>query len=493
MHLFLLPEKLQVPDRSKWSERMIYDYLNVKGKCFLDALISVNSQAALPSSSGCCSTHTCQKQGHMCMRRISANLTPAKDAETVAARAIEKMAQDEKVGPSKKGVEYEHFQVWSCDEFVSAVQFAFSELRVIPQFLGCCIECGKAKDVFSLAHGDSSNMFDEVEESEAVESFDDFNLRTDRQRKPEKMTIRKGKRGRAWFGGTFAGNNREVVLKRTEVRQFLVFSGKIAYSRIGRHVFRRRRGVVMGGGLSPCKSGLVYRKQERAFLLSRKRRRLWGMQRLCETGHWLTDYVRTVRIADDDVTISTLHCCECTGKKPSRVYIPPLRHNCESSGTRVGVIDVAIEVRGFSWSIVRLNKNADLALGGLAYQPRVRYLPPLPPPLVSRKNLSRWMSGALALDYSRNPAQPHCCAMGLLMCAEFLQLGYTFAQVARALRAVKTPKTSATARFLAEITRVFARESESRVVHPPEVFWRFLPYFLSQISCSVLLPGILSE
>ena len=79
--------------------------------------------------------------------------------------------------------------------------------------------------------------------------------------------------------------------------------------------------------------------------------------------------------------------------------------------------------------------------------------------------------------------------MGLLMCAEFLRLGYTFTQLNRALRAVKHPNTRITAMFLANLMRAYDRFSQVRTVRPAEIFFTFLPIWLSQLRAYVLRPG----
>ncbi len=90
-----------------------------------------------------------------------------------------------------RGADFEHFQVWDCGEFRRAVALAFAELQVDAEFLGICIECGGDKDVYSLAHGGRSNMFDDVDESEATTSYEELDGRATVARKPRKLTVRK--------------------------------------------------------------------------------------------------------------------------------------------------------------------------------------------------------------------------------------------------------------------------------------------------------------
>ena len=471
-HLLWVPERFQIPDRNKWLADQIYDYLTWKRKCFENG------------------AHTCQKPQHMCCRRISANHLPTKRVEGWCARGIEGMAQAEQQGPLDRPSDPSHFQVWTCDQMIQAIHLGFKQLKFVPAFLGTCADCGKSKPLITGAHGDSSQMFDEIEESVVMTSFDLLNARSTLQRRPERVTVQKGKKGKSWYGGFKPRSNQEVVFTRAELRRILRFSGMVNYSRIGRKVFRRRRGVVMGAALSPCKSGLVYRRFERRFLRSPLRWRLWGLQQLEENPPArLSELVVVIRIADDDVALSSVLCGECLSRKPGVVYPPPLRHAAEEWGTRFPIIDVGIEINGATFSIVRQSKNSTFSCGGVPDQLRVRYLPPLGAPLVTRKLMVSWITGSLALDWSRNPHPAHVTCLGLQLITELRLLGHSFAHLLRALRSVRHYRLRQIALFLVRLLSPFAhREKQLGISQPTHAYLWALPFFVHTLQSTLLIP-----
>lgn len=475
MHLALLPERFHTRDRQKWLVEQVYEYITFKRKCFLED-----------------HKHTCEKPNHVCCRRIGANMTPIQEAESLAGRAIDMMARSEACGPLAPAASVRHFQTWTCEEFTDALHTSFRRLVFVRAFLTSCIECGEQKDLMSVAHGDSSAMYDEVLEDSAQEGYDELNERATACRKPEHITVRKGLKGKARWGAKKCKTGREVVFSRNELRRVLVFSHRIAYNRIGKHVFRRKKGVPMGGGASGIKAGLVYRRHERRFLRRpRVAWRKWGLARLARfPPAALTQLVAPIRIADDDFTISTVHCPVCTSRLLSRVYPPPLLHGAEEWGTRARVIDTGVEVRGAQYSVVRLNRNMDYICGGVPDQLRTRYLPPLPPPILTRKLMSSWIAGSMALDRARNTHPAHMCAQGLTLCGELLRLSHSPRTVSRALRAVRHPHLRQVAHFTARILSVFERVSATRPIGPSELVSLFLPTWTRLLGTSLLIPGI---
>ena len=213
----------------------------------------------------------------------------------------------------------------------------------------------------------------------------------------------------------------------------------------------------MGGPKSPAKSGLVYRGHERRH--NRSGRRAWrrlGIAYLHGRAR-LSDLIRTVRIADDDFTATTILCPHCAAKHGSVVYPAPLVHSAEEIGTLLKVIDIAIEIRGWEFRITRLNKNVDFIMGATT-QARTRFLPPAPPPCGPTYNMMRgWIAGSLALDARRNGATEHRYGQALLTVFELLRLGHNPLAVSRALRGVRHPQLRDVSLHAAKVMLVLHR------------------------------------
>ena len=182
---------------------------------------------------------------------------------------------------------------------------------------------------------------------------------------------------------------------------------------------------------------------------------------LAERGYPLRRYCQFIRIADDDLGVSSVHCPRCLEKKGEATYPPPLRHGSEGAGTTVTVIDVAIETRGMMWTITRLNRNAKFVVGGVPTQARTRFLPPYRPPFVTTAQRTAWISGSLALDAQRHRSVPHQRTQGLLLCFELLRMQHTPKQIDASLRAIQHPFLADTARFLGLCMRIIARTTSS--------------------------------
>ena len=95
----------------------------------------------------------------------------------------------------------------------------------------------------------------------------------------------------------------------------------------------------MGSTESPAKSGVVYRDHERSSLTADTEEknpwRGWGLEKLRDLGVPLRRVAMMMRIADDDIAISSVLCKNCVAKMGSAVYPPPLKHSSEQEGTIV--------------------------------------------------------------------------------------------------------------------------------------------------------------
>ena len=252
----------------------------------------------------------------------------------------------------------------------------------------------------------------------------------------------------------------------------------------------------MGSTQSPAKSGVVYRAKERRFLTctdpSQDAWKLWGLEKLRDTGIPLRRVAMMTRIADDDAAVSSVLCKNCVAGMGSAVYPPPLKHSSEASGTQVAVVDILLELRGPLFKITRLNKNAQFCIAGQASQARTRYLPPLNPPLVTRAVRTGWISGALALDFQREPDIAHCRCQGILMCLELLRLGHSAKDLETALRGVQHPQLKATAQYLALLMRWLKRNP----THPRNLtrtMWLFMLPWITGRLCVGMIPGAFNE
>lgn len=152
------------------------------------------------------------------------------------------------------------------------------------------------------------------------------------------------------------------------------------------------------------------------------------------------------------------------------------------------MIDVAVEMRGPLYRVTRLSRNAEAAMCGVLDQARVRYLPPLKAPLVTRRTRTAWPAGALALDHQRGPSAAHCRAMGLLLCLELLRLRHKPRDPGAALRAIQHPQLRNVARYLADVLRWVERRAT------PEHEWMrtfmvlLLPWIVAH-PCRAMMPG----
>lgn len=489
LHLAHVPEEFQIKSWKAWESADVSDYIEPKEKCF---------------SAGC---RTCTKAlddpCHKCFRRISSHLLPTKNLERTAARCVECLGKHDGRNPITPGDEdVDHYQVWNCDDFTDGVKRGLSGLEFLPEFLNVCIECRGPKGLVSFSHGDSSAMYDAIREEETVSCFDKSRRRVECRTQKTGVTIMSGRHHHAFLaGGPRDGErrphrvrNRRLLGSRfignKKTRSILVYSGVACFSRIGRHVFRRKQGVTMGGPLSPAKSGLVYRQRERTFNRHPRRWNMWSMGRLQGLGRPMRCFTFAVRIADDDFVASSVHCPACTGKKLEKVYTHPLKHESQEEGTSVQVTDISVELVGVFFRIVRPNKNARFILG-MPEQLRTRYLPSLRPPLVSSALRTCWLAGSLALDWRRQPALPHRMSQGLLACFELLRLGHDPKEVSIALRRVSHPQLRGVARALAKVMKLvlLERPSQARL---PRLCLELVTPWAKGFPCLAMIPGAVS-
>lgn len=465
----LLPARFLKTRLALWSSKMIYGYINLKAKCFEDG------------------RRTCTKPGHVCVRRVSANLLPTKTGERCAARALDAIGRDEQ-GPGTH-LPALHYQVYSCDEFVKALSSAFQNLILVPAFLSTCIQCEGHKPPISIAHGDSSQMYDEVDEDECLTIHDENTVRGLRRGRPNTVSTARGKKCRTFMGGAVDPKKRPhdmEVLTRAEIRRWMTYS-KCSVSRIGRHVFKRKRGVTMGGSSSPAKAGLLYRNRERRFLKSRRSWYRCGMGALARfpPPGPISRIFPTIRIADDDISLSAVHCPTCLGSLGSKVYHAPLKHSCEECGVCVGVIDIVADVSGLVLQIARANRNMEFIVRATPFQTRIRHLPSLPAPITTRKLRTSWLAGSLALDAARNPSFPHRIVMGAFACAELMRLQHSPAQLSQALRCIRHPSHQPLAQLLAKMCQILGK-----AVSPPryEQFIRYIFAFILPWAAAARMP-----
>ena len=66
--------------------------------------------------------------------------------------------------------------------------------------------------------------------------------------------------------------------------------------------------------------------------------------------------VLPIRIADDDLYASAVHCPNCLGKLGAHVYPAPLKHGCEEAGVVVRVIDLVVEAVGLNVTVANEKK-----------------------------------------------------------------------------------------------------------------------------------------
>lgn len=479
-HFRHLPEYMWVRYWEKWAASDMYDYVNFREKCFTDG------------------RRVCAKADpqHKCVRRVSASFLPTRSWERLAARGIERVAQEDGPGPASTTKPPVHSQVWSCEEFVTALTRRLENLEFIREFIFVCVSCGKEKAPINASHGDSSAMFDEIQEEEVKQAYDEEATRVAMKTGHDAVSIQRAKPHRSWLSGRRAKRDAASKLRKQiqgveeiqfrSTKKVLKYSAALAFSRVGRHCFKRKRGVTMGNSLSPAKSGLVYRKKERQFFRSEEAWTKWGADRAKKYQIPLHKMVGQVRIADDDVFFSSLHCECCVAKLGEQVYPPPLRHSGEGAGTTISVIDIVLELRAFSFYISQHNKNGRYLAGGEANPKRTRYPPPIRAPLVTRQVRSGWISGALALTEQRNGDTAHCLFHGLLLMAELLHSGHTPEQLSKACRAIYHHRTAETARYLAQVLKVLTKI-------PPTERYRTICQIQSTLTaarpCLAMIPG----
>ena len=162
-------------------------------------------------------------------------------------------------------------------------------------------------------------MFDEILEEEVNSSFTAMKARVEASSGCIAVAVQRGGKHRAWLTECqWVGRRRQPLSQRQQqvkgirvirnevTARVLKYVGVTNVSRVGRHFFRRRRGVAMGSTQSPAKSGVVYRAKERRFLTctdpSQDAWKLWGLEKLRNTGIPLRRVAMMTRIADDDAT-----------------------------------------------------------------------------------------------------------------------------------------------------------------------------------------------
>lgn len=407
LHMVHLDEEFWVRDYKRRQAADVADYLQFKAKCFEENHRVCEKPLTDPS--------------HKCCRRISSYRLPTCYVERTAARAIECLRPHDGLGPASAEVvagkkDPTHFQTWTVDDFIVAIRAGLENLRFEPAFLDCCIECSQLKPLVSPSHGDASATFDEILETETASSFDKMSRRVEPSTQKYGVSIVGGRKHYALRSGEkgdltrrpFRVRSRAVqyvkFLHDRKCRKVLVYSGQTNYSRIGRHIFRRRKGVTMGGPLSPAKAGLVYRQRERVFLRGPRRWADWHLSALQRPAVRLSDFCFAARIADDGVAASSAHCPSCSGKKLSAVYTAPLVHKSEEEGATIKAVDVCIERVGPSFKITRLNRNMAFIFG-MSHPLRTRFLPPLRAPtryVAHESGLARGATGP------RPPARAAC-------------------------------------------------------------------------------------
>lgn len=317
-HLELLPKRFHIVDLKRWLADSLdcYDYLTWKDKCFTGP-----PEAA----------RTCEKTDsqHKCIRRISARYCPTKNLERRAARAVERIGQADGPGPGcVYDIPPQHFQCWTCIEFLQAVTKSIEGLTLVPAYLFTCVDCGGDKEPVNLGHGDSSAMFDEVVEAVASDAFDASRRRVEHKTECVGVAIQRSGHHHAWLcvkrGEPMppekVQNARGIhVLLDEETASVLEYSAQTAISRVGKQILRRKRGVSMGSPLSPARSGLVCRREERRFLRG-DTWAAWGTPHLRHLGIPLHKLRFLVRIADDDCAGSSLHCGTCLSRLGRQVF-----------------------------------------------------------------------------------------------------------------------------------------------------------------------------
>lgn len=181
-------------------------------------------------------------------------------------------------------------------------------------------------------------MFDEVEEDEVCAEFSDSAMRVHQCTGHHGVAVSRDSKhfarlcGRGQRPGFAALKNRKGTLVPSgrdyvgfeEVERFLYYGKATAFSRVGTNVFRRKRGVTMGGAESPAKAGVVYRGHERRHLRGGRAWQRWQIAHLQNRGVRLCHLIKTARIADDDFSASSVLCARCLARAGSAVYPPPL-------------------------------------------------------------------------------------------------------------------------------------------------------------------------
>jgi hypothetical protein len=156
-----------------------------------------------------------------------------------------------------------HFQRWTTESFCDAVCECLNGMHFIPDFFSVCAVCGQDKDLLSLGHGDSSAMFDEVLEQESLGAFDELRTRVEERTQTVAAAVQRSGNHRAWLtsDGDLTERQQQTrgihLVPYDHARQLLNYTAETNYSRVGKHVIRREKGVAMGSPQSPCKSGLV--------------------------------------------------------------------------------------------------------------------------------------------------------------------------------------------------------------------------------------------
>ena len=212
------------------------------------------------------------------------------------------------------------------------------------------------------------------------------------------------------------------------------------------------------------------------------------MEKLRSAGVPLHRVAMMVRIADDDIAISSVLCKSCVAKIGSAVYPPPLKHASEQEGTVVCAVDIALELNGPLYKITRLNRNAEFCVTGVVRQARTRFLPALKPPLVCRNTRVGWLAGSLALGFQREPSVSHCRCQGLLACAELIHLKHTPKEIESALRSIQHPHLRSTALYLASVMKclVLLNPPLSRL---PATLYQFLLPWITLRGGVGIIPG----
>jgi hypothetical protein len=234
-----LPFRFQIYNEKAWASFEVYDHITFKEKCF--DLVTGSRKAGRrthgTSASGASAPTAGARPGSPSSSQLG--------AWRRWARRTARTTQPKSPGPSRtsrSGL----VTTWSQPSR------ALTEMEIVEEGVSVCIECHGDKPPLSAAHGDSTAMFDEVQEPAVSEEFDAMEVRIPHTSRHTAVTVMRDAHHRAFLSGRhqrrwdpspdFGKNAWADIITFLEIRKHLIYSAATNRSRISRYAFLRLLG-----------------------------------------------------------------------------------------------------------------------------------------------------------------------------------------------------------------------------------------------------------